>query len=83
MAKTFAEIQKTVSVMKIERGNLADRINDVLDRARINADDTCYKEKAQPESEYDRIAVDTIREILSYSNDIEVQGWFKSVGIDY
>lgn len=80
---TFAALQNTVAKMEIERGNLADRLDDVLDRARGNADDTVYLEKTVPVTEYDAIGLATVGEILSYSTDQEVCAWFAAQGVTW
>jgi hypothetical protein len=59
---------------------LGSRIDNVLDQACINADDTMKEGTHQT---WDAIAIATIESILAYSNDTEVQNWFKNNGISY
>lgn len=80
---TFKQLQDTASKMEIVHGNLADRLDDVLDRARINADDTCHVEKTQPVDQYDYIALNTVSEILSYLDDKEVCDWFAANNVTW
>lgn len=80
---TFKQVQDKASKLEIIKGNLADRIDDVLDRARINAEDTVYIEKAQDVTKYDHVALDTVSEILSYLDDEEVCDWFAANNVTW
>lgn len=80
---TFASLQDQVSKMEIKQGNLADRLDNVLDIARGNADDTCYLEKTVEVAKYDSIAMATVSELLSYSKDEEVCKWFANQGVTW
>lgn len=61
---------------------LGKRVDEVLDSARINADDTKYLEKNEDQS-WEYIAMSTIEEILSFSSDKEVQDWFIGHGVRF
>lgn len=82
---TFRSLEVLVSKMDLTVGrlSLADRLDDILDRARVNADDTCYTEKTVPVTQYDRAALDTVASILSYTNDPEVCAWFAAQGMEW
>jgi hypothetical protein len=80
---TFKSLQNTVSRMEVRRGNLADRLDAVLDSARVNADDTCHVEKAQPVATYDAVALASLESILSYEKDSEVCDWFEAQGVTW
>lgn len=79
---TFQELRTAADKMDCLHG-IGSRVDNILDQARINADDTVYAEKARPSSEYDRIAADTVAELLSYSSDAEAQAWFRGVGFSW
>lgn len=64
-------------------GSVIDRVDGLLDRARINADDTVYLEKACPAEEWERIAMGTLQDILSYSEDGQAKYWFKRQGVSF
>lgn len=81
---TFAALQaKVAAVGPCRSGGLVDRLDDVLDRARINADDTCYVEKAQPTDQWDAIALATVSDILSATPDKNVCAWFARNGVEW
>lgn len=81
----FAHLQDAQRAMKVTAYRcLADRVSAVLDSARVNADDTVYLEKAAPEADYNVIAIESIRSLLSdreYSNDKRLVTWFAQRGI--
>jgi hypothetical protein len=79
----WSEIVKMASTLEISRGSLGDRIDEMVDSARVNADDTVYLEKAAAESDYDMVAISTLELILSDSNDEEAKTWFKSIGFNW
>lgn len=83
MTTTFATLRTLVDKMEIQKGNLADRLDDVLDRARWNADDTVYTEKTVPASDWDSIALATVSEILAYGSDAEVSAWCAAQGVEW
>jgi hypothetical protein len=64
---------------KMKRTALFHRIDNVLDQARINADDTVYLEKNH--CDWNEMAVNTIEGILSYHNDKAVIAWFVRRGV--
>lgn len=69
---------------KMTPEGLGDRVDQVLDCARINADDTCCVEKSLPMAEYDAVALETVCGILSSRDaDDEVRGWFKAQGVQW
>jgi hypothetical protein len=80
---TFEQIRNLArAIGPLLHGSLADRVDDVLDRARINADDTCYVEKSVPEGEYDSIALASVECVLSERDtDADVIAWFASHGV--
>ena len=82
MTITFEQLQEKAAMM-IKHGKLADRVDNVLDLARINADDTIYVENVRPVIEYDQTALNTLAMILSHSRDEQVQGWFRLVGFSW
>jgi len=78
---TFTQLQALAAQLgDIRAGNLADRVDDVLDNARINADDTL---RANPAENHSAIALATVGCLLSCSNDNEVCAWFQAQGITY
>lgn len=79
---TFKNLQDEVSKMDMT-DSLSNRIDNVLDRARINADDTCHVEKTAPAAEYDAIALATVSDILSFENDQQVAAWFAARGVQW
>jgi hypothetical protein len=84
MSPTFVQLRKMVDDMGVVHGELSDRLDDILDRARINADDTCYLEKTRSVEDYDRVALDTISDILSQSEtDADVCRWFIAQGVEF
>lgn len=97
MATTFEQIKAKASRLVDDRGMLTDLgrgVDDVLDRARINADDTVYVEKSLPESEHDTVAIGSICDILSGRDDDlrgrwwdatpnQIRAWFKRHGVRY
>lgn len=69
---------------RVTRFDIADQIDEVLDSARINANDTIYIEKAAPESEWNLIFKGTIESILAFGDySAEVKAWFAAQGIRY
>lgn len=85
MATTFKTLRKKVDAMgDIIIGTLADKLDDVLDRARINADDTVYVEKAQSVAQWNKIAYASIQDILSRSDtDEQAVRWFEKNGVSF
>lgn len=81
MTKTFHQLQRETSRLKPTSFNR--QVQAIIDDARVNADDTIYLEKAQPESAYNDIAIDTIRFILSSIEDKRIINYFaKQHGIE-
>jgi hypothetical protein len=80
---TFAKLRDEISYMDIIKGNLEDRVDDVLDKARVNADDTVYVDKSAPASEWDSIALGSISDVLAYHKDPEVIKWFSDRGVTF
>jgi hypothetical protein len=90
----WQNIKAKAANLKDERGHLTDMghaVDDVLDRARINADDTIYVEKSRPETDYDEIAYGSIAGFLCGSDDElrgdywktspnQIRAWFKRHG---
>lgn len=63
---------------------LVDTINHIILAAKANADETVYKERAAPESEWDRIFEGSIRDKLSNDDPdyLEpVHAWFANFGV--
>ena len=84
---TFDDLRAAVDQMEIGRGrgSLGDRLDDVLDRARINTEHSvAFALQAVPAEEYGRIALDSIACILSERDtDRDVIAWFTSRGVRY
>jgi hypothetical protein len=80
---TFDEIKAKAA--KLGTGSkLGMEVDYILDCARVNADDTCYVEKEAPASDYNRIAVETLRDTLSSrETDKAAAAWFKRVGFQW
>jgi hypothetical protein len=80
---TFEEIKAKAAKLGTAT-KLGGEVDYILDSARVNADDTCYVEKSAPAADYDRIAVDTLRDILSASETNKTAAaWFKRVGFQW
>lgn len=79
---TFADLKAAAAKLGTQYNTLGYRVDALLDSARVNADDTVYLEKAAPESDYDRIALDTVMMELSYCTDKAVIRWFAKRGIN-
>jgi hypothetical protein len=69
--------------MEIVQGNLAARLDYILESARIDADDTRYVEKVAPVEDYDRIVLASVAEILRHSDDAEARQWFAAHGVKW
>lgn len=78
----------------LETQGLLGLVGDILDRARINADDTVYVEKSAEPDQWDQIAMGTLEMILTYSDaDLlngyenvsadEARDWFASRGVKF
>lgn len=80
---TFASIQSTAAKLGTRRATLGARIDDILDNARINADDTVYVEKAAPVADWDRIALASLQSLLSYCGDSKAVAWFRRNGVEF
>jgi hypothetical protein len=78
---TFHALRQEVDQMEIVDGNLAARLDYILDSARIDADDTCYVQNTAPVEAYDRVALDSVAEILRHSDDAEAREWFAARGV--
>ena len=79
---TFDEIKAKARKLDMRNPNgLGQRVDDALDSARVNADDTCYVEKEADPSRYDEIALGTLSSILAYSNDKAMIRWFERQGV--
>ena len=63
---------------KMKRTRLYDRVDHILDSARINADDTVYLEKSA--YDWNGIAVSTIECLLSDQDQVTVS-WFARRGV--
>ena len=79
---TVHALRNEVDQMEIV-GNLAARLNYILNSARISADDICYVEKAAPVEAYDRVALDSLAEVLRHSYDVEACAWFAAHGVKW
>ena len=82
---TFDDLRAAVDQMEIGRGSLGDRLDAVMDKARINAaHSVAFALQAVPPDEYGRIALDSIACILSERDtDRDVIAWFTSRGVRY
>ncbi len=67
----------------VAQGSVLDRVDNVLDNARINADDSVYGDKSATEDQYEQIFVASIQCILSSQNDKAVAKWFAKNGVTY
>jgi hypothetical protein len=80
-AMTFEALRVIAKRLAIKPGNLADRIDSILDSGRINADDTIYLEKSAPSDQWDAIALASVCDLLAYSKDKPVLAWFARHGV--
>ena len=92
---TFEQIKLKAARLVDKKGmptDLGRGVDNVLDRARINADDTIHVEKSAPESQYDSIAMDTIESCLACDEDAlrgdywnatpnQIRAWFRRHGV--
>lgn len=62
---------------------LWDRIDDIIDSGRVNADDTIYRDKSLPESEWNAVAEGSICTLLCDETNAEVRNWFIAQGIRF
>lgn len=78
------EIVAAIEADGLRPGSLIDRCDDIMDRARINADDTVYVEKSAPADQWSDIATATLEGILS-SRDAadDERAWFTARGIRF
>ena len=78
----FKTLQTRVQqMMSKPHARIVNRLDNLLDQARINADDTIYVEKAADPKKWDKIALMSLESLLAYSTDLEVQAWFKKNGV--
>jgi hypothetical protein len=80
---TFHALRHEVDQMEILESNLVARLDHILESARIDADETCHVEKAAPVEDYDRVALDSVVEILGHSDDAEAREWFAAHGVKW
>lgn len=79
---TFEQIKAKAKKLDMRKHDgLGHRVDEVLDSARVNADDTVYLEKEADASEWDSIAVGTLSSILADSKDKAVIRWFERQGV--
>lgn len=70
------------SVHSIEDRKVRDEVDEALDSARINADDTIHQEKAAPESEWENLAHGSLQSHLSFASiSPAAVEWFKKQGV--
>lgn len=67
----------------IPPGSLADEVSYMLDAARVNADDTVYVDKSAPESDWHRIAMDSLESACAYSRNSDAVSWFLAHGVTF
>jgi len=80
---TFHALRHEVDQMEILESNLVARLDYILETARIDADETCHIEKGAPVENYDRVALDSVAEILRHSDDAEAREWFAAHGVKW
>jgi hypothetical protein len=84
---TFHALRHEVDQMEIVHGNLAARLDYILDSARISADELFASssdvEKAAPVEAFDHIALGSVAEILRHSDDAEACAWFAARGVKW
>lgn len=81
---TFEELQALVAPICIGWETLGSRLDHMLDRARINADDTVYLEKQAPEEEWSRIALDSLRgECCTKEAEADCVAWLEAHGLKF
>lgn len=76
---TFEAIRKAAEPLGTMRGTLGDAVDDILDKARINADDTVFVEKSS--EDWDAMAMASLEGILSVSTDPAACDWFRNAGV--
>jgi hypothetical protein len=79
---TFEALTAEVERADIKHGSVLDRVDDILDKARQNAYDTCYVEQAAALDRYDEIALATVCCLLADSTDKLVKRWFAKRGVE-
>lgn len=94
---SFEVIKGKAAQLVDGKGRLTDLghgVDNVLDRARINAEQTVYVEKSAPESDFGQIAMSTIELCLACDEEElrgeywnaspdEIRAWFKAQGVRY
>jgi hypothetical protein len=84
---TFKQIQDLAQALYEARTNrvLADEVSNMVDAARINADDTCYVEKSMPVEEYDAVALTSLEQGCCYAeaNQLAAVAWFTANGVKF
>ena len=80
MSNPFQTLRDQLPV-DFRHGSVEDRVDDLFDKARINADDTVFVEKARPIAEWDAVAMASVVDLLSFSTDAAVNRWFAERGI--
>lgn len=67
------------------RNEVACEVINMVDCARVNADDTCFVEKSRPDTEYHQIAMDSLEMQLAYAseNQTAAVAWFVSQGVKF
>lgn len=78
---TFERLVRKADRLDTRHGSFGARILDVLDNARINADDTVYLEKST--LDWNAVAIASLETILSYSEDKRVNAWFHRNGVTW
>jgi len=76
---TFEQINSKAAKLDWSRGT-GKNIHNILDSARINADDTVYTNKSTTESEWDAVACNSLELLLGECKDIRLLNWFRRIG---
>jgi hypothetical protein len=78
---SYETLRKSVDALGVVHGTLSDRLDDMLDNARINADDTVYHERAA--TDWNAIATASLESICADTHDHEAAAWFAAHGLRF
>lgn len=80
MTSLYDNLQSQIDALGY--GNaLGRRLDNILDEARANADETVYVEKTT--SEWHTVLIASLESLLCYCDDKELSAWFASRGVTF
>lgn len=76
-APTYQDLTRAAAARNVS----CDEVDQLIDAARVNADDTIFVEHSMSENDWEWCFMESLCQALSYSNDTAAAAWFKAQGV--